>query len=196
MSLCVCVCVSGVGAAPPPLSSTITSGGSPSLVPLIVPVSPSLCLHSRSRRSGSSSSSSSWLPLEGGAQDPLLCCWAPGPPPLQARAREAWCSRASSESAAAPTLWSVSHAHTHTHLSQSPPCSPTPDPRPPYTACPLVSYSSWFLVVGGGQRRGQLRGHRSSSQLSWPRSVSVTVLRLSPMRMRMMMMRGCGCRVS
>lgn len=80
----------------------------PCVPPLIVLVSPSLYLHSRSRLSASSSSSSSsWLPLE--VQDPLHCCWAPGPQPMQARAREAWSSRAWSELAAVPPPWSVSH---------------------------------------------------------------------------------------
>lgn len=78
------------------------------VIPLIVLVSPSLCLHSRSRLSASSSSSS-WRPLEDQAQDPLLCCWAPGPQPLQARPREAWSSKASSELAVVLTRWSVSH---------------------------------------------------------------------------------------
>ena len=88
----------------PPLPLSVTSLR---VIPLIVVVSPSLYLHSRSRLSASSSSSS-WPRLE--APDPLLCCWAPGPQPLQARAREAWSSQASSGSAVALTCWSVSHS--------------------------------------------------------------------------------------
>lgn len=89
----------------PPLPLSVMS---PRVIRLIVLVSPSLYLHSRSRLSASSSSSSSsWLPLE--VQDPLHCCWAPGPQPLQARVREAWSSQASSELAVVLTFWSVSH---------------------------------------------------------------------------------------
>lgn len=74
---------------------------------LLIPVSPYLCLHSRFRLSASSnSSSSSWPPRE--VQDPLHWCWAPGPQFLLARARGAWSSQASSESATAPPPWSVS----------------------------------------------------------------------------------------
>lgn len=78
----------------------------PRLPPLIVLVSPSPCLHSRSRLSASSSSNSSWPPRE--VQGPLRWCWAPGPQFPLARAREAWSSQASSELAAVRPPWSVS----------------------------------------------------------------------------------------
>lgn len=78
---------------PLPLSAMSLS---PRATPLIVLVRPSLCLHSRSRLSANSSSSSnSWLPLE--LQDPHHGCWAQGPQPLQARAREALSNQASLE---------------------------------------------------------------------------------------------------
>lgn len=80
------------------------------VIPLIVVVSPSPCLHSRSRPSANSSSSSSWLPLGVQDQDHLLCCWAPGPQPLQPRAREGWSNQASSESAVVQTRWLVFHS--------------------------------------------------------------------------------------
>lgn len=73
------------------------------VAPLIVMVSPSLCLHSRSRLSASSSSNS-WLPLEARGLVLLLCCWVPGT--LTPRAREEWSNQASSESAA---RWLVCH---------------------------------------------------------------------------------------
>lgn len=73
------------------------------VAPLIVVVSPSLCLHSRFRLSASSSSNS-WLPLEARGLVLLLCCWVPGT--LTPRAREEWSNQASSESAA---RWLVCH---------------------------------------------------------------------------------------
>lgn len=80
------------------------------VIPLIVVVSPSLYLHSRSRPSANSNSSSSWLPLGVQDQDHLLCCWAPGPQPLQPRAREGWSNQVSSESAVVQTRWLVFHS--------------------------------------------------------------------------------------
>lgn len=108
LSLCVSFALVLLMSLPcPPLPLSVVSL---CVTPLIVLVSPSLYLHSRSRLSvsNSSSSSSSWLPLE--VQDPLLCCWAPGPQPLQARAREAWASRASSGLAVVLARWSVSQS--------------------------------------------------------------------------------------
>lgn len=113
-SLSLCVPFALVLLMPPPhpplssLTSTTFVCDAPHVIPLIVLVSPSLYLHSRSRLSASSSSSS-WRPPEAQAQGHLLCCWAPGPRPLQPRAREAWSSLASSESAVAPTCRSVPH---------------------------------------------------------------------------------------
>lgn len=119
--ICLCACLSLSLCVPfalvllmslpcPPLPLSVMSL---CVIPLIVLVSPSLYLHSRSRLSASSSSSS-WLPPE--AQDPLLCCWAPGPQPLQARAREAWSSKASSELAVVLTCWSVCYILTSTPI--------------------------------------------------------------------------------
>lgn len=90
LSLCVCALVLLMPLPCPPLPLSVTSLR---VTPLIVLVSPSLYLHSRSRLSASSSSSS-WPPLEAQAQDPLLCCWAPGPQCLHPTAREAWSSQA------------------------------------------------------------------------------------------------------
>lgn len=112
LTLCLCtsLCVFVLFALGVWMSVPSSTTSSVCVLPLIVMVSPSLCLHSRSRLSASSSNSSSWPQPVGRDQDLLPCSWAPGPQPLRPRVRGAWSNPASWESAAAH--WLVARVHS------------------------------------------------------------------------------------